>query len=135
MPNKVTLITPPDLFENSNKSVMVIDLTTKEQDDLSNMLGAYQDDFDINIYFYNGEPEINWLFHAINRAEHVYLSIDKQSEISHLLTSYFLSKPNVWYHTDDENIKALFSHITNRYVTSITEFFEKALHENRHSGL
>ena len=41
MKNKVTLITPPDIFENSNKSVMVVDLTTQEQDDLSVWLGEF----------------------------------------------------------------------------------------------
>ena len=135
MKNKVTLITPPDIFENSNKSVMVVDLTTQEQDDLSIWLGQFAGDFDINIYFYKGEPDISWLFHAINRSEFVYLNIDNHSDISHLLTSYILSKPNVWYNTNDNNLKSLYAHINQRQVSSVSEFFEKALNENRNSGL
>lgn len=135
MPNKVTLITPPDLFENSNDSIAVIDLTDDEQDNLSLVLGQFEGDFDLNIYFYKGEPEVNWLFHAVNTADHVYLNIDNHSEISHLLASYILSKPNVWYSTKDVNIKSLYSHINQRYVESIQEFIEKVLNENRNTGL
>jgi hypothetical protein len=135
MTNKVTLITPPDIFENSNKSVMVIDLTNQEQDDLSLWLGQYAGEFDINIYFYKGEPDIPWLFHAIAKSEFVYLNIDNHNDISRLLTSYILSKPNVWYHTDDNNLKGLFCHINQRFVNSVSEFFERALNENRNTGL
>lgn len=130
MTNRVTLITPPDIFENANKSVLVVDLSSEEQDTVSAWLGEFQGNFDINIYFYHGENDISWLLHAVNRAEYVYLNIDNHSEIGHMLTSYLLSKPNVWYNTQDVNIKSIYSHINQRYVKSVKEFFEKALNEN-----
>ena len=130
MTNRVTLITPPDLFENLNKSILVVDLSTEEQDEISKWLGDFQGNFDINIYFYHGENDINWLLHAINRAQYVYLNIDNHSNISHVLTSYILAKPNVWYNTADKNLKSIYSYINQRYVSSVKEFFEKALNEN-----
>jgi hypothetical protein len=130
MANKVTLITPPDTFENSNKSLLVVDLTELEQDNLSKWLGEYEEAFDLNIYFYQGEPDIAWLFHAIARADYVYINIDNYSDIGHLLASYILSKHNVWFTSSNKNIVEVFSHINQRYVDSINEFLEKAINEN-----
>ena len=130
MKNRVTLVTPPDTFENSNKSILVIDLSEKEQDDLSKWLGECQDEFDLNIYFYQGEPDIPWLFHAIARADYVYLNLDNYSDIGHLLSSYILSKPNVWFTTKDKNLLSLFTHINQRYVDTVDEFLRKAINED-----
>ena len=130
MPNKVTLITPPDTFENSNKSILVVDLSSPEQDNLSKWLGQYEKEFDLNIYYYQGEPDIAWLFHAIARANYVYINLDNYSDIGHLLASYILSKPNVWYTSTDRNLVALFSHINQRYVDTIDIFLEKVMNEN-----
>jgi hypothetical protein len=135
MANKVTLITPPDIFENSNKSIMVADLTDQEQDDLSLALGTFKGDFDLNIYFYKGEADINWLFHAVNTADYVYINFDNHSDIGHMLASYILSKPNVWYSTKNLNTQAVFSFINKKHVDNIQEFIEKVLDENSNTGL
>jgi hypothetical protein len=129
MPNRVTLITPPDTFENSNKSMLVIDLSDKEQNNLSQWLGECQEEFDINIYFYQGEPDIPWLLHAIARADYVYLNLDNYSDIGHLLASYICSKPNVWFTTSDKNLLSLFAHINQRYINSVDEFLRKVINE------
>jgi len=129
MPNRVTLVTPPDTFENSNKSILVIDLSDKEQNDLSQWLGECQKEFDLNIYFYQGEPDIQWLFHAVARADHVYLNLDNYSDIGHLLASYICSKPNVWFTTSDKNLLSLFSHINQKYINSVDEFLRKVINE------
>jgi hypothetical protein len=130
MKNRVTLVTPPDTFENANKSILVIDLSEKEQDDLSKWLGECQDEFDLNIYFYQGEPDIPWLFHAVARADYVYLNLDNYSDIGHLLCSYILSKPNVWYTSGDKNLVSLYTHINQRYVNNVDEFLRKAINED-----
>lgn len=130
MKNRVTLVTPPDTFENANKSILVIDLSEKEQDDLSKWLGECQDEFDLNIYFYQGEPDIPWLFHAVARADYVYLNLDNYSDIGHLLCSYILSKTNVWYTSGDKNLVSLYTHINQRYVNNIDEFLRKAINED-----
>jgi hypothetical protein len=130
MKNRVTLVTPPDTFENANKSILVIDLSEKEQDDLSKWLGECQDEFDLNIYFYQGEPDIPWLFHAVARADYVYLNLDNYSDIGHLLCSYILSKTNVWYTSGDKNLVSLYTHINQRYVNNVDEFLRKAINED-----
>jgi hypothetical protein len=130
MKNRVTLVTPPDTFENANKSILVIDLSEKEQDDLSKWLGECQDEFDLNIYFYQGEPDIPWLLHAVARADYVYLNLDNYSDIGHLLCSYILSKTNVWYTSGDKNLVSLYTHINQRYVNNVDEFLRKAINED-----
>lgn len=130
MTNRVTLITPPDTFENSNKSILVVDISELEQDNLSKWLGQCPKEFDLNIYFYHGEPDIPWLFHAIARANNVYINLDNYSDIGHLLASYILSKPNVWFTSTDKNLVSLFTHINQRYVDSIEQFLEKVMNEN-----
>ena len=45
--------------------------------------------------------------------------------------SYILGRPNVYYTTKDENLKALLGHINNQYVPNIEAFLEKVFDGNR----
>jgi hypothetical protein len=52
MQGKITLITPPDIFENSNESILFMHLTDDEQDRVSKWLGKTTLKDNINIYLY-----------------------------------------------------------------------------------
>jgi hypothetical protein len=129
MSNKITLITPPDIYENSNVSVLFIGLTEKDQDDASLWLGKHDNYPDCNFYYFQGENNPTWLLYALHRADHVYLNFDTEHAIINIMGSYILSRPRVFYSTKDENLKALMSHINNRYVSNVEQFLEKVFND------
>ena len=126
---KITLITPPDFFENDCYSLLFINLTEAEQDESSAWLGKLESDKPINIYYYQGEPHVEWLLYALSRADGVYINADTDSDVTRWLMSFILSKSNTFYKTSDQNLKALFSYINQKNVESITNFLEAHLGE------
>lgn len=125
MPKKITLITPPDIFQNDNIGVLFVDLDEQEQESVSKWLGENSIDQQINIYFYQGEPNIPWLLHALSCCEIKYINLNKQSVVADRLCSYILSKNNVFYKIDDDNLAALYSHINYNRVKTAEEFLER----------
>ena len=129
MTNKITLITPPDYYENSNFSILFLGLTDEQQDTTSRWLAEHPIYPDTNIYFYQGEPTTDWLFYALNRSDVKFLNYDAGHAIISLMGSYILGKSNVYYTTKDENIKTLMSHISNNYIADVETFLEKIFND------
>jgi hypothetical protein len=129
MSNKITLITPPDFYENSNFSVLFLGLTEPDQDAASQWLGQNDQYPNTNFYYYQGENNLPWLMYALNRADVKFLNFDADHAIINIMGSYILGRPNVYYTTKDENLKALMSHINNQYVASVEEFLEKVFND------
>ncbi len=120
----ITLITPPDIFENGNDGYLFMNITEEEQDSSSKWLSEHTLKDPINLYYYQGENNPMWLFHALAVSKGVYLNCDNDSDFTKWLTSYILSKHNVWYSAKDENFRALMSYINQRQIKDITEFLE-----------
>lgn len=127
MQGKITLITPPDFYENNNKSILLINITDKEQDIISKWLSTLDTYSDLNIYLYSGEPNIPWFFYAVNRCEYKYMNLSNINYITQWLTGYIMGKSNVFYTTDDENLVAILSHINGNHVTNVENFLEVAV--------
>lgn len=123
MSTKITLITPPDIYQNNQDSILLIDLTEKEQDEVSNWLG--KDPLAINIYFYQGEPNVPWFLHALSCATYKYINLNNMSAVSGYLAGYTLSKAGVYYSTDDKNVADLFSYINTNRVDNAVAFLER----------
>lgn len=124
MPPKITLITPPDIFQNNQDSIMLIDLTDAEQDEVSKWLGTTSGT-NINLYFYQGEENVPWFLHSLAVATHKYINLDNASKVSSYLMGYILSKHGVFYSTRDINISELFSHININRVSNAKVFLER----------
>lgn len=124
MPAKITLITPPDIFQNDQQSILFIDLDEKDQEDITHWL---KDDTDetFNIYFYSGEPNIPWLLHSLSCSDYTLVNVNNMSAVTSYLVGYILSKPHVCYMTNDKNVAELYSHINLGRVNSISEFLER----------
>lgn len=131
MSGKITLITPPDFYENDNFSVLFLGLTEEQQEKTSEWLGQHSDFEDTNIYFYQGEHNVPWLLYSVNRADVKFLNLDSEHAIISLLGSYILSKNNVFYTTSNENLKSLMSHINNKFVPNVETFLEWMFSEQR----
>jgi hypothetical protein len=120
----ITLISPPDIFENENYSILLMNISDQEQEDSSLWLGKNVTDKNVNLYYYQGESNIDWLLYATAVCKGVYLNCNSNNDITKWMTSYLLGKPNVWYKADDQNLVSLMNYINQKNVTSITEFLE-----------
>lgn len=131
MQGKITLITPPDIYENSNFSILFIGLSEEQQEKTSQWLGKKDDLPDCNFYYYQGENNPEWLLYAVNRSDIIFLNLDTDSAIINIMGSYILGKTGVCYTTKDENLKALISYINNQYVPNVEKFLEKVFDVNQ----
>jgi hypothetical protein len=127
MNGKITLITPPDIFENGNLSILLVNVNDKDQDAITKWLSESAFDQNVNIYFYSGEPNVPWFFHAIGCCEYKYIDLDNDNYITKALSGYVLGKSGFVYKTSDENLASVFSYINNDRVLRVEEFLERAL--------
>lgn len=129
MQGKITLITPPDIFENNSFSILLIHVSDEDQDRLSNWLGKNLVDDHINIYFYSGETNIDWLLHASSRCEYKFIDLDRVNKTTEKMAGYLLGKQNFFYKTSDTNTALIFNHINQNKITNIELFLEKVFND------
>lgn len=130
---KITLITPPDIFENDNKAILLLNLSEEQQNTATDWLGQFETDENLNIYFYQGETEAPWIFHAMGASTYKYIDINNTDGLSGLLAGYILSKPNTYYSTSDPNVSSAYSYINSNRVENVVDFFERTLGAERQS--
>ena len=123
MENKITLITPPDIYQNNQDSILLIDISDEEQDQVSKWLSEHP--LTVNIYYYQGEPNIPWFLHSLSCSSYRYINLNNVSAVSSYLTGYTLSKAGVFYSTADENVATLYSHINTNRVENAVDFLER----------
>lgn len=125
----ITLITPPDIFENDNPSIFLMNLTEEQQDKATAWLAASPKDIELNIYFIQNEMHPVWFFHAMANASHKYINLDNTSPMTDLIAGYVLGKTGTFYSTKDKNKHAVYSHINLNRVDGVEDFLERALGE------
>ena len=123
MTAKITLITPPDIYQNDQDSIIFIDLSEKDQDAASEWLGKA--DLNLNVYFYQGENNVPWLLHSLSCSQYRYINLNNMSAVTSYLAGYIVAKPGVHYTVDDANVADLYSHINLNRVTDVVEFLER----------
>lgn len=131
MNGKITLITPPDIWENENLSILLINVQDSEQISISEWLKNLDYEKNINLYFYTGEENTIWLLYALSRSDYTFIDIDHNSFVSNLLLGYILGKNNVFYKTQDNNASAVLSHINQNKTTKIEYFLEEIFNKVR----
>ncbi len=128
---KITLITPPDIFQNDTDSLLLINLNEEEQNTATAWLGEFNSDKQLNVYFYQGETDLPWFLHAMAVSKYKYINIDTTNPITDLLMGYIIGKANVFYKTQDQNIAAVYNYINANRVAGVVTFFERALSGTR----
>jgi hypothetical protein len=129
MPAKITLITPPDIFQNDQESILFVDLTTEDQDAVIKYFTNV--DYSINIYFYSGETNVPWLMHALSCSNYRYINLNNMSAITSYLIAYILSKQDVFYSIEDNSVAEIYSHINLNRVNNAIEFLKKVYSDNK----
>ena len=129
MEGKLTLITPPDIFENESYSILFVHLSNEDQEKVSQWFANSTLKENINIYFYSGEIDMPWFFHAMANSEYKYIDLDNLNNITSALSGYMLGKKNTYYKTTDENISAVFHYINQNRITNIENFLQRAFND------
>lgn len=127
MEGKITLITPPDFYENANQSVLFFHTSEQEQDTISKWLKQITFSDDLNLYVYTDETNLPWIFYAFSRCEYKYINFDNMNSITQALGGYLVSRNDVFYHTSDENLASIYSHINCNRVSNVEDFLERIL--------
>ena len=127
MEGKITLITPPDVFENDSYSILFVHLSEQDQEVVSKWLSEANIVENINIYFYSGEPELNWFFHAAAIAEYKYINLDELNTVTSTLSGYLLGKKNTYYKTSDKETADVCNYINQNRIFTIESFLQRAL--------
>jgi len=125
MKNKITLITPPDYFENSSSSILLVDINEKDQETITDWLGVNESDKDLNLYYYNGDNDAKWLLTSLSKATMVFIDIDDLSDETSLLLGYILSKPNVYYKTLNEISSNTLKYINSNRLPDVRYFLDE----------
>lgn len=133
--NKITLITPPDFFENESYSVLFINLKDSDQDIVSKWLSENPLTVDLNIYFYSSEIDISWLLFATARSNYRFIDLDQLNTNTDVIASYLLGKTNTFYKCSDTNRSSVISFINQNKVSDIEKFLKKALNEQTKTTL
>lgn len=123
----VTLITPPDIFQNNQRSVLFIDISEDEQDNISKWLATQETDEAINIYFYQGENNADWLLYALSTVTYCYIELNNVSAITSYFAGYIISKPNVFYSTTSVEVGKLYSKLNVNCVSNAVDFMERTV--------
>lgn len=125
MTGKITLITPPDIYENSNKGILFLNLSEQDQEIASKWLAERKLEHNLNFYIFSGEPNIMWLLHSAGVCEFKFVDLDQSNEVSSAIVPYLLGKAGFFYKTENENLAAIYSHINTNRVSNIKQFLEK----------
>jgi hypothetical protein len=129
MDNRITLITPPDFFENESYSILFIHLGEEDQAVVSKWLANANLTEHINIYFYDHEISLEWFFYALSRCDYKYIDLDELNNITAQLSGYILGKKNTYYKTLDESRSAVSHFINQNRITKIESFLERAFND------
>lgn len=121
---KITLITPPDIFENDNTSILFVHLTDEEQTQISEWLSKSTINSDLNIYVYEGEQDMPWIFYAMANCEYKYINLNGVNNITQPLSGYMLGKSNFYWKLDNDEQASVYSHISQHRVRQIEQFLE-----------
>lgn len=124
---KITLITPPDIFQNDNRSLLFINLSEQEQNSATDWLSKFDTDENINIYFYQGEIDMPWFLHAMAASIYKYINTDKMPDIIQYISGYVIGKTNTFFSASDPNLASLYGYINTARVSSVVEFLERVL--------
>jgi hypothetical protein len=124
MDGKITLISPPDIFENSNLSILLMHLSSEDQDNISAWLYKNNIKKNINFYVYDDQDSIEWILYASAICKYSFIDLNHQNTYTQTLASYLLGKHNFYYKINDNEIASIYNFINNKRIIHIENFLE-----------
>jgi hypothetical protein len=131
MDGKITLITPPDFYENNNKSVLFINISDSDQEKVTKYLSEIELKENYNFYVFTNETNISWLLYAVSRSDYKFIDLDTENHLVNVLASYMLANNNFFYQSSDENFVAIINHLNQNRITDINKFLERVFDDQK----
>lgn len=129
MDGKITLITPPDFYENNNKSILFVNISDSDQEKVTKYLSNIELKENYNFYVFTNETNISWLLYAVSRSDYKFIDLDTDNYLINIIASYILANNNFFYKTKDENLVAIVNHLNQNRITDITKFLERIFND------
>jgi hypothetical protein len=124
---KITLITPPDIYQNDSDGIFLINLSESEQTAATQWLSEFDTEQDVNIYFYQEEVDVPWFLHSMAVSKYKYIELNANLDIGFMLASYLLSKQNTFYSGTNQSVLAVYNYLNKNQVSGVVDFFERTL--------
>ena len=133
MQGKITLITPPDIFENESTSILFIHLDEEDQETVSKWFSGSDIKENVNIYFYDHEIDLPWLFHAMGHADHIFMNVDGCNDVTQHLSGHILGKKKAVFKVESDSTAAIYYFLNQNRITNIESFLERVFDEQNRS--
>ncbi len=127
MTGKITIISPPDIYINRTQSIILVNTTEQEQEQVSEWFSQNPLEQELSIYFYNNEKNLQWLVMSFAVANNRYINLDNTQDESNLLASHFLSSDNCYYKLTDPNLFEIYRLVNTSKLETITDFLDKVI--------
>lgn len=127
MTGKITIISPPDIYINRTQSIILVNTTEQEQEQVSEWFAQNPLTDELSIYFYNNERNLQWLVMSFAVANYRYINLDNTQDESNLLASHFLSSDNCYYKLSDTNLYEAYRLVNTSKLETITDFLDKVV--------
>ncbi len=127
MTGKITIISPPDIYINRTQSIILVNTTEQEQEQVSEWFSQNPLEQELSIYFYNNEKNLQWLVMSFAVANNRYINLDNTQDESNLLASHFLSSDNCYYKLTDPNLFEAYRLVNTSKLENITDFLDKVV--------
>lgn len=124
---KITLVTPPDIYQNDSDGIFLINLSESEQTAATQWLSEFDTEQDVNIYFYQEEVDVPWFLHSMAVSKYKYIELNANLDIGFMLASYLLSKQNTFYSGTNQSVLAVYNYLNKNQVSGVVDFFERTL--------
>jgi len=126
MTGKISLITEPDILANDDISIMLINLTTDDEQLLTDHLSKNSITENVNIYVHRGDTaNITWLLTAFAHSRYTLINLDDIDPVSGTYATYFMGRSKTYFHTTNEDMATIMSPISVTRVDGVVSFFEK----------
>lgn len=150
---QITLVTPPDFFQNQNSSFCLINFSKRDKDSFADQLNKYMPDEDITVYLWDdnnfsvtdsiekNDPnyesylkewrhnqnnrDYNWLLNACKVATTVILNMEYISKPLMIWSGYILTLSKTHFINGNESEAKTLGVLNRNRIESVPNLFEK----------
>ena len=150
---QITLVTPPDFFQNQNKSFCLINFSKRDKDSFADQLNLHMPNEDVTVYLWDDnnfsvtdsvdktDPsydayvkewqhnqtnrDYNWLLNACREANTVILNMDYISKSLMIWSGYILTLSKTHFINSNESEAKTLNVLNRNRTESVPHLFQK----------
>lgn len=128
MNEKINIITPPDLLNTLDLSILLVYPSNELKLDVQRFIETFDDG--VNVYLYedfNNLENFNWLLHVRSVADYVILDIDNLDHQHRDAISFLIAHNNVYWLSRGNN--PIYSAISRNRIYDL-DFLQRSIQKN-----